>query len=867
MQTKRITLLLLFFLAVQFNLFSTNKKVNKELDNWNTKVIHIDKSIGIGPVNRYVKTIKTTRFSINEKTDKRILYLITDNHYGYSKVYLNGELLGTIGSIKNIKDNTALESSSLMILDVKKLEKSINKLKIENYSTVASTNNMSHKISSYITVPMSRSIQNRIKEVLPFAFTLLTLLVLILYIVSKSKAQKEYGYYYVQSLILFIIYFILSGLNGDGLITNSLLKFSRSFYVFTWLIFIRYYIVKSEIWDFKKVSIVGFILITSVLSVSIISQYNFLFPNLEIIDSILIIFINTLFLRLILKNRKENESVFRVGIIISLALQAGDLISIIVFKRSTFGLFQTGAISAVLTYNLIFTKEHISKAQMAEEYSNKLLETVEKLKKDISKRDKDISDLKSENEEVIREKSIFFTTLNNNLRTPLNSIIGYSENLYSATSLDEVHETVNDLIIESDKIFQAINNVMDFSTRNFASSDLLLKDFRMKEIYENSVFESSILTSFSKNINYTALGDCDKVIIYGNPIIYKQILTNILHFLIELYPKTIDYTIYDFGINKNNMNLGVKITAKDLENTQLSLISSIANYRDVFTKYIKLYNISFAEEMSEDKYSIEMKFQCGLSHNKIKEVGKNIDSSLILERVLRVMVVEDYKPNLNIVKMHLQKMGCDVYTATNGEEAVELFKRETIDVILMDIKMPIMDGWEATELIRSTKEGLNTFIIGLTASSQDLDIRHCFESGMDDVQVKPIRKKQLYNKLNSLEKLKPVTFPTIGSLRAELCVSKIETETLYSTSVNQIEKQLEVLEVLLSANDNQGIEKEMPAILHAALNINAFYFSRILRNFHASYKDGDKKRAKKLILELKNIIEEAKEVYANLFRD
>ena len=473
------------------------------------------------------------------------------------------------------------------------------------------------------------------------------------------------------------------------------------------------------------------------------------------------------------------------------------------------------------------------------------------------------------NEDIIREKSLFFSTLGKNLRAPLNSIIGYGENLYTAKNIDEVTPIVSEIIIESDKIFQTINNIMDFSTSDFTNNDLISKDFRMKEIFENSVYSSSYISEFKDKINYRSIGAGDKVIIKGNPLIYKQMLTSILEFLISLQPDNIDYHILESELTESNIDLEVKITAKNLQLNQSNDIIPLTINKDTFTKYIKLYNMEFTEECNDNDYKVIIKFQFSISDrtNSINNVKLINTQSMELDKQITVLVVEDYIPNLNILKIHLTKMGCEVLTATNGEEAISIFKNEYIDVILMDINMPIMNGWEATEKIRSTEKGLNTLIIGLTASSLDLDIRHCFESGMDDVQVKPIRKKQLYKKLKYIENFNPQQFPTISSLRADYGISKIETETLFISTINQISKQLEILDIFISANDETGINKEIPALLNSSLMINAFYFSRLVRNFENAYKNRETKRVRNILNKLDQIITKVKEDTSDLFRD
>ncbi|MBN2618684.1 MAG: response regulator, partial [Spirochaetales bacterium] len=327
----------------------------------------------------------------------------------------------------------------------------------------------------------------------------------------------------------------------------------------------------------------------------------------------------------------------------------------------------------------------------------------------------------------------------------------------------------------------------------------------------------------------------------------------------------IEFNISNKGITDKFMNLVVSFNAINLKKDEIQIIDNIGQAKDVFTKYVKLYNIKYREELTDTGVFISFDFQCGISNKKEPNKISNIPDDSIISKSLAVLVVEDYIPNLNIVKLHLDKMGCDVFVATTGDEALSIFNRENIDVILMDIKMPIMDGWEATELIRASKKGLDTLIIGLTASSLDLDIRHCFESGMDDVLVKPIRKNQLFNKLDNFEKFKPEIFPTTASLRADYGISKIETDTLFTSAINQIEKQLEVIDILISAKDNKGMEKEMPAIINAALTINAFYYTRVIRNLYNAYTVGDKLRVEQNISTLKKIISKARNDNESLF--
>ena len=106
----------------------------------------------------------------------------------------------------------------------------------------------------------------------------------------------------------------------------------------------------------------------------------------------------------------------------------------------------------------------------------------------------------------------------------------------------------------------------------------------------------------------------------------------------------------------------------------------------------------------------------------------------------QILLAEDYPLNQKLVGTILQMMGCEVLIANNGEEAVFLFRvhKETLDGILMDIKMPVMDGLQATRKIRSLKQGVHIPIIALTANAVEGDKEHCLDSGMTDYLTKPI---------------------------------------------------------------------------------------------------------------------------------
>jgi len=119
---------------------------------------------------------------------------------------------------------------------------------------------------------------------------------------------------------------------------------------------------------------------------------------------------------------------------------------------------------------------------------------------------------------------------------------------------------------------------------------------------------------------------------------------------------------------------------------------------------------------------------------------------------LSILLVEDNALNQRIVTFSLKKYNHEVSIANNGLEAVEQFQKTSFDVILMDIMMPVMDGLEATQKIRSIEEenkvGKRTPIIAITANTMDNDRDKCISYGMDEFMAKPFDME----KLNSIFK-------------------------------------------------------------------------------------------------------------------
>jgi two-component system, cell cycle response regulator DivK len=116
----------------------------------------------------------------------------------------------------------------------------------------------------------------------------------------------------------------------------------------------------------------------------------------------------------------------------------------------------------------------------------------------------------------------------------------------------------------------------------------------------------------------------------------------------------------------------------------------------------------------------------------------------------RILLVEDNEMNRDMLSRRLQRQGHDVLIAVDGREGVEMSKTERPDIILMDMSLPVLDGWEATRRIRADADTAALPVIALTAHAMESDRQQALAAGCDDYDTKPIDLKRLLEKIDKL---------------------------------------------------------------------------------------------------------------------
>lgn len=116
----------------------------------------------------------------------------------------------------------------------------------------------------------------------------------------------------------------------------------------------------------------------------------------------------------------------------------------------------------------------------------------------------------------------------------------------------------------------------------------------------------------------------------------------------------------------------------------------------------------------------------------------------------RILLVEDNEMNRDMLSRRLTRRGFEVVIAVNGQEGVEMTQRENPDIVLMDMSLPVLDGWEATRRLKAAEETKHIPIIALTAHAMSGDREKTLQAGCDDYDTKPIEFPRLLDKINAL---------------------------------------------------------------------------------------------------------------------
>ncbi|MFP4461143.1 MAG: ATP-binding protein [Thermotogota bacterium] len=408
------------------------------------------------------------------------------------------------------------------------------------------------------------------------------------------------------------------------------------------------------------------------------------------------------------------------------------------------------------------------------EISDKNQSAIMDMSKELKRSQEQLKQAKETAERANRSKSTFLSNMSHEIRTPLNSIIGFTDLLVNLPMDEMQKQYVKNINISAHSLLGIINDILDFSKIEAGKLELELTKENIVKLAE----EAMNIIKFQaqkKGLNLALDVPPDMPRFASiDGVRLRQVMVNLLGNAVKFTEKgevklKLSLTRIDekrglYHISVEDTGIGITDDKKD------KLFKSFSQADVSISRKFGGTGLGLAiSAMLVDKMgsTLEVKSELGKGstfffsieteyfyeddkpeiNRKVKTDDEQSDTML----KSTIMIAEDVNINMQLIKAIITKYFSDVkiLEAQNGEEACALARNNEIDLILMDIQMPVMDGLVATKKIREeeTKTGKHIPIIALTAAAVKEDIQNCLDAGMDDYFTKPIKQKRFHEKL------------------------------------------------------------------------------------------------------------------------
>lgn len=390
--------------------------------------------------------------------------------------------------------------------------------------------------------------------------------------------------------------------------------------------------------------------------------------------------------------------------------------------------------------------------------------------RDISERKKieqNLTKSKELAEDAARAKSNFLSTMSHEIRTPLNGVIGMVNIILDENPTTEIKEDLETIKYSADNLLHIVNEVLDYTKIESGKIVLEKKAFSLRSLCEN-VLKIHRPKAMEKNLKLTMEIDpkIPDVVIgdeYRNTQILNNLLSNSLKFTnegevslyVRLKQKKEDSCVVEFKVSDTGIGID--------KDKQRDIFKDFTQAESDHTRKYGGTGLGLAitkrlVEIQNGKIDVSSGPNIGTSfiftiHFTIKsELAMNVTTNTTQKTQdgfsgQRVLLVEDNQVNIIVTKKFLEKWGLKVDVAINGLEAVNHVRALKYDLILMDLHMPLMDGFEATKKIREFNK--DTPIIGLSADVMTESVSSLQGIGMNDFVTKPFRPNDFFLKLKS----------------------------------------------------------------------------------------------------------------------
>lgn len=403
----------------------------------------------------------------------------------------------------------------------------------------------------------------------------------------------------------------------------------------------------------------------------------------------------------------------------------------------------------------------IKNQKQSAEYSKLLHSEIQRQTSELKNSNKELNLAKKKAEAANLAKDAFLANMSHEIRTPLNSVLGFLElSLEDLSIQDDLQQHLSIAYNSAKGLLSLIDDILNVSKLERGKVVLEKKPFRLAELIKKT-FDTMKIEAQKKGLllEYDIDPSVSGVFL-GDDFRIKQVIINLIGNAIKFTEYGSVVLKISPGKKKDEIHFMVKDTGIGIPSDRLDILFDPFEQADMSTtrryggtglgttisrQIVELMGGQIWAESEKGKGSI-FHFVINIESINDKDI-EGVDSWEELEkseqkfdRSFKILLAEDTEANAILVKTRLERQGHIITQACNGREAVEAFKKDTFDIILMDIHMPEMDGLEATAAIRSAEidAAEHIPIIALTASVMGNEIKRFIAAGMDYVVAKPI---------------------------------------------------------------------------------------------------------------------------------
>jgi PAS domain S-box-containing protein len=382
-------------------------------------------------------------------------------------------------------------------------------------------------------------------------------------------------------------------------------------------------------------------------------------------------------------------------------------------------------------------------------------------------------------ETAVKAKQQFLSNMSHEIRTPMNAIIGFTKVVLKTDLTEKQKEYLNAIKVSGDALIVLINDILDLAKVDAGKMTFEKIPFKMASsisamlhLFEPKIQEKNLMLvkEYDNKIPEVLLGD---------PVRLHQIILNLVSnavkftnhgkitVSVQLDKEAEEDVIIEFSVTDTGIGIAEDKMEHIFENFQQATSGTSRLYGGtglglaIVKQLIESQNGSISVQSKPDEGST---FSFRLVFEKTKEVAESEIGLAELNKEIKnikILVVEDIALNQLLMKTLLDDFGFGCELASNGKIAIEKLKTENYDIILMDLQMPEMNGFECTEYIRNTMHS-KTPIIALTADVTTVDLAKCKSVGMNDYIAKPVDERLLHSKIITFLK-KPALKNTEGN--------------------------------------------------------------------------------------------------------